>query len=432
MSAGQSLITGFEFRNRNLGVGALALSALGLLYERLDRRVAAIDFNAGLRRVDETLLRQAGLPADAVIEIHGFSQTRRFWRPESALFAELSIRTGARLGSIAPLVADSAALLDVSGGDSFSDIYGRRRFVQMCRPKLLALALKRPLVLLPQTFGPYRDPRTRAMAIDIIARADCAVARDVRSHDVVRELLGARFDPKRHLVGTDMAFRLPSVDPPASVLEIVERARKVAKGAPVAGFNVSGLLANQPGAWREYGFRDDYLATCVALAKRLLASGAGAIVLLPHVILPPDPGSESDVWASQRLVAALTPAERERVLVASGFELPTEAKAVIRRLDWFTGSRLHATIAALSSGVSTATIAYSDKARGIFEALGVGETVADPRQLASAEIVEHQVRAFTERERHRATITGRLPDVLSTVDRQMDEIARVVKSARRA
>lgn len=431
MSDGRSLITGFEFRNKNLGVSALALSALALLYRRLDERVGIIDFKGGTRPVDDVLLRHAGLPPAAKVEIRSFTQTRKFWAGDSAFLAETAIRTGLPIGSTAGLIRSSAGLLDVSGGDSFADIYGRKRFIRMCRPKWLALAMKRPLVLLPQTYGPYKDPGMRAMAADIVARADCAVARDARSYDVLKELLGGRFDPARHLVGADMAFRLPTVDPPAQALEVVARARAVANGAAVAGFNVSGLIANQPGTWRSYGFKDDYFATCVALVRRLLASGAGAVVLVPHVIARPDPATESDIWASQQLVAALAPSERERVAIASGYELPSEAKAIIRRLDWFSGSRLHATIGSLSNGVSTATIAYSDKARGIFEALGVGDAVADPRVLGSDEVVEHQVRAFVDRDRHRAAIAERLPGILATVDRQMDEIARIFKSAGR-
>jgi polysaccharide pyruvyl transferase WcaK-like protein len=270
----------------------------------------------------------------------------------------------------------------------------------------------------------------RAIAGDIVARATCAVARDARSYEVLKEIVGNRFDPTKHLVGTDMAFRLPTIDPSAQALEVVERARTIARGAAVAGFNISGLIANAPESWREYRFRDDYFATCVKLVSRLLATGAGAVVLVPHVVIRGSAETESDIHASEKLLAALSPAERERVVIAQGYEFPTEAKAIIKRLDWFSGSRLHATIGSLSNGVSTATIAYSDKARGIFEALGVGDTVADPRVLSSDEVVEHQVRCFAERDRHRAAIAERLPGILAIADRQMDDIARLLKTQR--
>ena len=49
----------------------------------------------------------------------------------------------------------------------------------------------------------------------------------------------------------------------------------------------------------------------------------------------------------------------------------SEVKWCISKLDWFVGSRMHATIAALSSGVPCAAIAYSRKFRGVFATLGV-------------------------------------------------------------
>ncbi len=423
------IITGVDFYNPNLGVSALGLSALALLYPRLGP-CDVMDWRRGVRLASPEILRHAGLTGNTSTNFIGWSQTRKFWRSDSALFAEIARRTGVPIGSGAKAIRDCSVLLDVSGGDSFADIYGRRRFVCVSRPKWIATAMGTPYVLLPQTYGPYEDPSMRREARDIIANSACAVARDARSFDVLKDVLGNRFDPTRHLVGTDMAFRLPTIDPSDAALAVVERARDIAKGAAVAGFNISGLIANADDSWRSYRFRDNYFATSLKLVTRLLASGAGAVVLLPHVIIRGGAHTESDIHASERLLAALAPADRARVVIANGYEFPTEAKAIIRRLDWFSGSRLHATIGSLSNGVSTATIAYSDKARGIFEALGVGDTVADPRVLSGDEVVEHQVQCFINRETHRNAIKERLPHILAIADRQMDDITRIISAKR--
>jgi hypothetical protein len=54
----------------------------------------------------------------------------------------------------------------------------------------------------------------------------------------------------------------------------------------------------------------------------------------------------------------------------------------------FIGSRMHACIAALSQGVPTVGLAYSDKFRGVFESLGLERLVADLRALEAGEVVE--------------------------------------------
>ena len=49
------------------------------------------------------------------------------------------------------------------------------------------------------------------------------------------------------------------------------------------------------------------------------------------------------------------------------FETPVEAKSFISRLEVFIGARMHATIAAFSSGVPVIPVAYSRKFKGLFE-----------------------------------------------------------------
>jgi polysaccharide pyruvyl transferase WcaK-like protein len=63
-------------------------------------------------------------------------------------------------------------------------------------------------------------------------------------------------------------------------------------------------------------------------------------------------------------------------------------------MDWFCGTRMHSTIAALSSGVPTAAIAYSGKTRGVFDSCGMEDQVIDPRQLETQSVVEQLIESF--------------------------------------
>ncbi len=424
-----AVITGVDFNNRNLGVSALGLSALALLAPRMPRSMTVLDLTAGTRVMDGETLRHAQVGGDTRVTCQGFRQTMRFYAPDSVLLAECAIRTHLALGNAARAIHSSCAVFDASGGDSFADIYGPKRYARIARVKKLTLAMRRPLVLLPQTYGPFRDPAIKRDAASIVQRAACAVARDAHSFEILKDLLGAHFDASRHFYGTDMAFRLPTIDPSARALDVVERARVIAAGAAIAGFNISGLIANNPQSWSAYGFKDNYTDTCVKVVTGLLQRGAGCVVLLPHVLGEGNANSECDIAASTSLRARLAPPLRERVLIAEGYRYPTEAKAIIQHFDWFSGSRLHATIGALSNGVPTATIAYSDKAKGIFEACGVGASVADPRILSGDAVAEHQLDNFAQRAHSRATLMATLPAIRAMVDSQMDRIVEVVNAA---
>ena len=57
-------------------------------------------------------------------------------------------------------------------------------------------------------------------------------------------------------------------------------------------------------------------------------------------------------------------------ILAPDFHTPIEAKNYISQMDLFFGSRMHSTIASLSSGVVTIPIAYSKKFKGLFGSLG--------------------------------------------------------------
>src|SRR5690606_21378999 len=69
-------------------------------------------------------------------------------------------------------------LIDIAEGDSFTDVYGGRRYVKQVASKLVALATRTPLVLAPQTIGPFRSRATRALPALILRRAEAVFARD--------------------------------------------------------------------------------------------------------------------------------------------------------------------------------------------------------------------------------------------------------------
>lgn len=69
-------------------------------------------------------------------------------------------------------------MLDISAGDSFADIYGRKRFFWMSITKYAALMRNMPLVLSPQTIGPFTRQPYKLLAGDIMSRAKLTVARD--------------------------------------------------------------------------------------------------------------------------------------------------------------------------------------------------------------------------------------------------------------
>ena len=74
------------------------------------------------------------------------------------------------------------------------------------------------------------------------------------------------------------------------------------------------------------------------------------------------------------------------LVLAPKFNSPLKAKSYMSQLEFFTGSRMHATIGALSASVVTVPIAYSRKFLGVFGALDYNYTL-NAYEMNTAELV---------------------------------------------
>ena len=115
------------------------------------------------------------------------------------------------------------------------------------------------------------------------------------------------------------------------------------------------------------------------------------IYLVPHVISWKGGGVEDDYTASLKLQE-----EFPAVTVAPAFTSPSEAKSYIAGMDFFMGARMHACIAAFSSGVPVVPMAYSRKFAGLFGSLGYDETV-DCTSQSAEEILARIFDAYDRR-----------------------------------
>lgn len=402
----------------NMGVSALSKSILLGLLSR-DVQVTLFDYGRG---VGTATLCANG--RDYSIVRCGAYHTRRFYRQESLWNIRMSCRFLSGINAGAQIIRASKAVLDISGGDSFTDLYGTRRYRAITLPKIIAIEQKVPLVLLPQTYGPFTRAKIERHAGMIVRRAHMAWARDERSFQVLKDMLGDNFDPSRHKVGVDVAFLLPiseSVPAVAGILDDWLTDRSV----PTVGLNVSGLLFNRPAdAAVQYGLKANYRQIMNSFIRRILEESDSRVLLIPHVIAPR--GSfESDVDACEKLASAFRVEFPDRIRVVPSLQDPSDIKWVISQCEWFCGTRMHSTIAALSSGVPAAAISYSPKTLGVFETCAQGAHVADPKARSTEEMTEHLWRSWQERDSARKSLHAALPDVMRQAEAQMDSIVAV-------
>lgn len=406
----------------NLGVSALGISTLRGLETVLPQlEVTLFDYGRGRRR---HALRAADWSRSVGLE--GCAYSRRFYRPSNQQQLYAAARLGLR--NVHPVLRRLRrldAILDISGGDSFADLYGDWRFRAVSMPKRLALALDLPLILLPQTYGPFDRETSRDSARRILCEATQSWARDEHSLDVVRDLLGPSFDATRHRAGVDVAFGLPSAEPDDPGLRDALGAFRAANEV-VLGLNVSGLLYyERERAEHGFGLRRPYAEIILELAEALLAEPGRGLLLVPHVC-PPCTPDEDDASACRAVFERLGPELQRRTQVVPALDDAMQAKWVVGHCDWFCGARMHSCIAGLSQGIPTAAIAYSDKSLGVFETAASGDSVFDARALDAKALVDGIVASVAKRQALAERLRTSIDDVAARWRQQFEDIGAVI------
>lgn len=305
-------------------------------------------------------------------------------------------------------ILECDVIASIAGGDSFSDIYGLPRLLYMALPQLLVLQLGKPLVLLPQTLGPFRGAGAKMIARYIMRRATVVYARDRTSLAEAGRLLGAQ--PSQLRFSYDMAFMLAAVKPPAAKL----RGLPLEKGGgPLIGINVSGLLLM--GGYTHnnmFGLKTDYACLMREIIGYFVREHQANVLLVPHVF-GDDP--ESDVRACAGLFKELHSTCHGRLFMLPGNFNQHEIKYVIGQCDFFVGSRMHACIAALSQSVPAACLAYSRKFAGVMASIGAERLVIDLRECEAAKIMALIEGAYAAREDLQSQLTQTMPAIKQTV-----------------
>lgn len=250
-------------------------------------------------------------------------------------------------------------IIDITQGDSFTDIYGDQRFKSWTRMKKLVEKLRKPLVLAPQTYGPFQNADNREYAKRVIENADLVISRDQISAAYV-----SSFSNQKVHVTTDLAFMLP-------YNKSVNKHDKIK-----VGINVSALLVADKSEQTEVNFDmsvdyDEYIDKLILLVA---SKDMYEVHLIPHV--------EEDINPIKELND-----KYDNTIIHEIFSSPIQAKNCIADMDVFIGARMHATIAAFSAGIATIPTAYSRKFLGLFQNLGY-DRVIDLQKCSTDEALE--------------------------------------------
>ena len=319
-------LLGLEFALENLGCEALAYSFASELDAIIQKRNEECQYTAVVfADKSDIKVPESGKKIECLKirykDIH-------FWKNLRKLFKE------------------STFVFDFTGGDSFSDLYGKKRFYMATLIKKMAIASGTVFVLGPQTYGPYHDNVVKRVAAGVIRKSSYVFARDAISQRLAQELSG-----RDVCLSSDVAFSLP-----------YQKQKYALNSQKIKiGFNPSGLLWRGGYDHARLPLKVDYQQYCFSVLGELAQNPQYEVHLIAHVGTKQSMGTENDYSVCKMLHE-----KYPKTVLADVFDSPMDAKSYIANMDLFIGARMHATIAAFSSGVATIPFSYSRKFEGLY------------------------------------------------------------------
>ncbi len=341
------VLLGLDFANPNLGCQALAYSFV---------------------EVVEKAAKKAHIPCEYTAVVFYHLNSIKIENSEIKINSiKIKYKSLGFWKAIKKAFKSSDLIVDFTGGDSFSDIYGNKRFRFATFIKYLAIKSKTPLLLGPQTYGPYKSKINRKAAAYVIKKARWVFARDLTSANLAKELSGKDID-----VTLDVAFRLP-----------FKKRELKNNEKTLVGINISGFLWEGGYDHLNNVTKVDYQEYCKKIVEYLCSKGNYQIYLIPHVGTKDATGRENDLAAC----LAIKNKYAETIIV-NDITTPMDAKGIISAMDIFIGARMHATIAAISSGVATIPFSYSRKFEGLFNYLNYPYVISGKTETTEAAITK--------------------------------------------
>lgn len=294
--------------------------------------------------------------------------------------------------------ARSMAAADVvvmTGGDTISldydlpSLYDHAGYIDNAR------RLGRKTAFWAASVGPFtKKPHVEALMRRHLADYDQITVRESVSYQYLRGL-----GIERVLQVTDPAFTLTP--------EPFDCAHLLPRGPNgVLGLNVSPLIRKFRHSDASREALDAEIAKFVSIAQDGLGFG---VLLLPHVG-PLDGGARNSDHAYMSGLIERFGLARETLVLAPPHLNACQLKHLVGQTRFFIGARTHATIAAISSGVPTLSIAYSVKARGINNDLFGDLPVVLETPKTSAETLQAGLRRLIELEAEiKAMLAQKLP-----------------------
>ena len=348
------IISGLNLRDNNRGTAALSYGSFYFLHERgllpKGAKILNVRFVKNFLRPENRGIKNQKIDIDGTVWEHF---TVNVFFIESILLKYL--RVCLPFTKFGRMIKQTEYVAAINGGDGFSDIYSTKTFHSRLSDINLAMIFNIPVILLPQTLGPFKESKNQIIAGRILRYASQIFVRDDKFIPELKKM-GLKYEQTK-----DLSFYMK---PQPFNIEIKSNA---------VGINVSGLAYSN-----QFRTLSGQFATYPLLIDKLIAyfqQKNVSIYLIPHSYNYQNAEfANDDLEATRDVYAKLQ--DKSHVLFIDQDIISPQVKFIISRMKFFIGTRMHANFAAIYTGVPVFGLAYSYKFQGAFEANGIYDSTA--------------------------------------------------------
>lgn len=253
----------------------------------------------------------------------------------------------------------------LNGGDGLTDIYGESLLNSRLPEIKLAMALKIPFIIMPQTIGPFIQESNKDRIFKILKKAERIYVRD---NNFVGELVrnGLSYTKTK-----DLSFFMH----PEPFATDVQK--------PCIGINISGLAySNQFG---NLAGNFDHYPSLITKIVTLFQNKGCKIYLIPHSYNIESPErNNDDMEATSDFYVKLQ--NKHNVYFIDNDLSSPKVKYLISQMGFFIGTRMHSIFAAIYTGTPVFGLAYSYKFKSAFEENKIIDRSVDINNIDSEQI----------------------------------------------
>ncbi|XZE55536.1 polysaccharide pyruvyl transferase family protein [Planctomycetaceae bacterium SH139] len=286
-------------------------------------------------------------------------------------------------------------VIDASGF-AFSDQWGAGRAQTLLR-KMEFSRRGKPLILMPQAFGPFRNPSVAISTRKLIERASLIYPRDSSSYSSLCEVVGT----------IDKVVQTPDFTLSVEPLE------STGLGLPS---KYSCIVPNVR-MMDKTDYSEDYLCFLEHSIACLERNDLKPIFLL------------HDANEDQRVLNLLR--ERNIRIPCYTHPDPRVLKGILSNADLVLASRFHALVSALSQGVPCIGVGWSHKYPELFSDFGCKELLLT--DLSRLDILEAKIKALDNKEQRdaiSATLVAATGELKSKVSEMWESVFHCIESAK--